>query len=124
MKLRIKGNTLRLRLSQSEVALLADGKAVEESTSFTLMHKLVVRMEPWLLNTIEAKLEGSTITIFCSKEQVSTWANSDQVGIEAAQDNHTASPLHIFIEKDFACLSPRTDEHDNFPNPQADTAKC
>jgi hypothetical protein len=124
MKLRIKANTLRLRLSQTEVAMLAEGKAVEENTSFTLLHKLVVRVEPWLLNTIEAKLEGSTITLFCSQEQLNQWANSDQVGIETTQENNTESLLQILIEKDFACLSPRTDEHDNFPNLQAGTAKC
>ena len=32
--LRIRGNTLRLRLSRSEVDLVGQGKEVEESTSF------------------------------------------------------------------------------------------
>lgn len=46
MRLRIKGNSLRLRLTRSEVARLSVGEPVEESTEFAPDHVLRYRIQP------------------------------------------------------------------------------
>ena len=50
-----------------------------------------------------------------------SWINSEQVGIEGAQQLDDSKTLRILVEKDFACLIEREDEDetDTFSNPRA-----
>ena len=58
MKLRIRGNTLRLRLSRSEVDSVGQGKEVEESTSFPGGGKLqyVLRQTPSKTSVVKTNI--------------------------------------------------------------------
>ena len=125
MKLRIKGNSIRIRLSQKEVQEIEDGRTVSEQTSFSVLENFTYSLVPWEMNLIEAKFENESLTVFIPKEKVEGWLQSSEVGFETEQQNGTAKPLRILIEKDFACLAPRVDEDEsgNFPNPELG-AKC
>ena len=70
MKLRIRGNTLRLRLSRSEVDLVGQGKEVEESTSFPGGGKLqyVLRQSPSKTSVVKTN-EGDKRSINVNDEQ-------------------------------------------------------
>jgi hypothetical protein len=116
MKLRIKGNSLRLRLTQSEVSLLfSDGK-VEESVEFgTGPSSLVYRVETIdNAQDVSASFENGRLNVFIPKRLAPEWAATEKVSIERAD-----TVPSILIEKDFACLTPRPseDESDMFPNP-------
>ena len=114
MKLRIQGNSLRLRLTRSEVAGLHDTGLVEQTTNFaagqTLTYRIRARDRGEL---IHAELTDGAITVDVPAPTVVAWATSDGVGISSRD-----GMLSIAIEKDFRCLTrPREDELDAYPHP-------
>ena len=66
---------------------------------------------------VSADLDGFSIVISVPEQTINEWAGSDAISIE-----HDGTPS-VLIEKDFACLSERTNEDDSdaFPNPRG---KC
>ncbi len=62
MKLRIKGNSLRLRLQQAEIAALREGKAVEETVRFSPASRLVYALERGG-DALAASFDGARITV-------------------------------------------------------------
>jgi hypothetical protein len=126
MKLRIKGSSLRLRLTQSEVRDLSEGRAVEEKVPFAPQSTLTYRLRSdGETPEITASYAGNLIEIRVPERTVLQWCQSDQVGLERAQPVADGE-LRIALEKDFACLAPRPgeDESDNFPHPQTGSLKC
>ena len=128
MKLRTRSGSIRLRVTQAEVARLAGGEAVEEvvdvGPAAALVYRLVAREAA---TTIAAHLEGATLTIELPSAEVREWAASvHRVGLEATQPIEGRAALGILVEKDFACLAPRAGEDDDaFPNPAASRgARC
>jgi len=125
MKLRIKGPTLRLRLTQGEVAALAQHGVVEERVPFaqnvTLVYRL--RSDPQA-QEIGASLRDGVLEIRVPESAARQWCTSELVTLVHSQAV-PQGPLRITLEKDFACLAPRTDEDesDNFPHPQAQSGK-
>jgi hypothetical protein len=116
MKLRIRGNSIRLRLTQSEVAKLIEQGSVKETTDFgngqVFVYTIAVSSK---LETVTADFQNGQINIFIPQTVAETWANGEEVGITAAQ-----TPLKLLIEKDFNCLIPRNTEEDadTFPHPK------
>jgi hypothetical protein len=128
MKLRIRGNSVRLRLEQSEVRRLASEGVVEEVTQFDLQgnHRLVYRLEvAGNAVGIDASFESGLLLVRIPADEVHRWAASEQVGIEKLQAIGAAGPLMILIEKDFECIDARPDEpqDDAFPHP-GNNAAC
>jgi hypothetical protein len=117
MKLRIKGNSVRLRLTQSEVEQLAAEGSVRESVSFgdrSLGYEIRSVKDA---SGVSADLNGLSIVISVPEQVINDWAGSDSISIE-----YEGTPS-VLIEKDFACLSERKneDDADAFPNPRG---KC
>jgi len=121
MKLRIRGDSLRLRLKRSEVDLLAAGKSIVEETHFpgaVLSYCLDVTDEA----TMQAHFENNSLAIHLSASQVSAWATTDEVSMLAEQELPGGGKLTLLIEKDFSCLEPGhhrdcEDDEDTFPHP-------
>ncbi len=128
MKIRIKGNTLRLRLTQSEVKDFGENGVVEEYTRFGVSpdSKLTYSIVKADCRGLEASFKKKRIEIRVPQNLATVWVNTSLVGI----DNHTKtdddSILQILIEKDFACLKERIgeDESDMYPHPEEDTHNC
>jgi hypothetical protein len=113
MKLRIKGEALRLRLTQSEVARLTDVGSVCEAIHFG---ESSLEYEVRSVDVLEgpaADFDGLRIVVKVPRTLIDEWANSDSVSIESEGEPR------ILIEKDFACLTKRKneDDADAFPNP-------
>lgn len=124
MKLRIKGNSIRLRLSQSEVSGLAENAKVEDSISFghgQLTYALTTSNKA---KEIVAQFENGRIEIIVPAPFAEQWTRSEQVGFGAEQKLSGGETLKILVEKDFACLTEREgeDETDAFPHPQSGQA--
>jgi len=123
MKIRMSGNSIRLRLSQSEVAKFHETGKVSERISFGSQPDdiLTCQLERTDQSGMSATIDGNHIRVLVSSALSDTWATSEQeVGMEhllrfPANDGH----LRILVEKDFKCLAdrPEEDESDNFPNP-------
>ncbi len=119
MKLRIKGSSLRLRLTQGEVEQLTRTGEVEELVQFaegTLRYR--IRRDA-AAASIGARYSGDLIEIRVPDQAARHWSGSNEVTLENSQAVPGAQ-LRIVIEKDFACLAPRPneDESDNYPHPE------
>jgi hypothetical protein len=122
MKLRIRGNSLRLRLGQSEVRRLAAEGRLEDSTQFDPLgqQRLVYRLVlDDVAKMISAQSGENQISVLIPTDLGRRWANGDQVGLEAAQPIGPQGTLRILIETDFECIDARPDEPDDdaYPHP-------
>ena len=121
MKLRIKGDSIRLRLSQGEIGELAAAGSVEDGTRFgggrALRYRLAVDRAA---TAISASFVDGVIEVCLPAGAARQWYETDLVSLSASQPL-SDGPLRILIEKDYACLTSREgeDESDNFPNPAA-----
>lgn len=126
MKLRIRDNSVRLRLERSEVDALRDNGLVSARTGFPggRDFRYTVESSPASVNPA-AFLSDNELTVRLPETVVLGWANSEQVAIVGEQRLDDGSPLAILVEKDFACLAPRDgeDESDMYPHPEQGTAK-
>lgn len=121
MKLRIKGNSLRLRVSRSELARLARGNRVQETICFSAQPdaKLTYALELGESSTeTTVRYEPQEVTVQIPPELARQWQSSDLVGLSNTTDLGPAGVLSILVEKDFACLDGNdADNDDTFPNP-------
>lgn len=132
MKLRLRDDTLRLRLTQGEVATLADRGRLEAHTRLagaSLVYALESSDEA---DAPEARLalasHRAELVVRLPKEQIEEWARGDEVGIYGEQEipPHEAR-LQIAVEKDFRCLTPRNEDEDPadaFPHPEEGSEVC
>ena len=119
MKLRIQGNSIRLRLKQGEVDRLARQGFVEEQTLLGGPSPFVYRLRTSpAAERLTARLIGSCLEVEAPVRAVDVWAASDQTAVEA-EPMPEGVGLRVVIEKDFACLVPRSGDADTdcFPNP-------
>ena len=121
MKLRIKGDSLRLRLTQAEMSALAERGEVEDRIAFpggaALRYRLRIGGDT---GNISASYESNLIDILVPRPLAERWCGTDLVTLSASQ-SIAAGELRLVLEKDWACLAPREgeDESDNFPHPEA-----
>lgn len=119
----MKNNSLRLRLTQSEVARFAANGLVEEIIEFggEPLQKFIYSLEINLADEqTKATFEHNQIKVFVAKDAAEDWINTARVGIETTQDIGEGKNLRVLIEKDFTCLEPRgtdDDAADAFPHP-------
>jgi len=119
VKLRIKGDSLRLRLSQGEMRALAEQGEVVDQVSFPGGTALGYRLRVDRYNSdISATYKSNLIEILIPQALSERWCATDLVTLSAAA-TLAAGELRIVLEKDWACLAPREgeDESDNFPHP-------
>ena len=117
MKLRIKGNSLRIRLSKSEVDQLVSGSTLTDQTEFG---KNSLRYMVQTVNTgeaLEASYENNLIALFVPNSLIENWDTNATVGFESMMTTGTGN-LHLLLEKDFKCIDKTTeDQSDFFENP-------
>ncbi len=125
MKLRIKGNIVRLRLTRSEVTTVGEGGRVQEITLFGPQAQFCYALEAVDTPHVEADYSNNTLTIRVPRAMANDWAATDLVGLSAEQKIAENVNLQLIIEKDFACLNPRGEEDaDTFEHPQTGQANC
>src|ERR1700733_6761350 len=105
MKLRIQGNSIRLRVGPREIQRLMREGALEESTSFGLSaQRFTYSLQIADNESIKAAFENNRLTVRLPRAQLHHWATTDQVGIQATQRVEGEEVLTILVEKDFECL--------------------
>lgn len=127
MKLRIRDNAIRLRLTQGEVATLAKDGRLAAQTAFPEARRFgyAIESSPACV-TPAAFYTDQGITVRLPESAVLAWAASGQVAIAGEQRLDDGALLTLLVEKDFACLAPRPgeDDSDTFPHPEADAGRC
>ena len=126
MKLRIRGNSIRLRLTKSEVERLGATGGIEDAVEFgtgSSRLRYELRTTPSGGET-RAKFEDHCLSVSIPGGDADSWIRSEQVGIEAMQPIGDGNFLRILVEKDFACLAERAGEDDSDTFPIQYTANC
>ena len=113
MKLRLHGNSIRLRLNRDEVAEFAETGRIQDAINFSGGARLAYALEV-STEAADARVwfEGDTIRITVPAGDAQAWAQSDRVGISALDQQ-----LSILVEKDFQCL--HEPDSKAFPHPNA-----
>src|ERR1700722_6125964 len=114
MKLRIQGNSLRLRLTQrkSPTCVIAGGSS---RSLFSPGHELVYQLEGSShAQSVDAAFDGQAIRVTVPTRVMTQWVESDQAGIGAS----SSAGLQLLIEKYFQCLHVRGEQDlDAYANP-------
>ena len=114
MKIRIKGNFLRYRLTRTDVELFAKTGQLAEHTDFG-DQTLIYSLQRASGTQISATFKDNQITVFMPAAMADEWTSTERVGFEGMYGH-----LHLLIEKDFKCLDDvAEDQSDNYPNPLA-----
>lgn len=128
MKLRIRGDSLRLRLSPVEFATLAAGGTVADAIHFGPEPSQCLRYELVLdddASGLDARLDDHTIRVVVPAGPLRRIAASDEVGLSIRKSVGPGRELDIVLEKDFRCLVPRVgdDSGEGFARPD-DAPSC
>lgn len=123
MKLRIKGDSLRLRVTPSEMSRLLDTGRIQDAIHFAPGVQLTYALEHAPDHTqISVRFDYMQLTVQVPTRTVQSWASGSDVGMYASVPAGPDRLLEIAIEKDFACLDKSEDQNrDTFPNPNQGT---
>jgi hypothetical protein len=121
MKLRLLDDSIRLRLSRTEVVAANEQGVVEGQTRFPDGSVFTF--------ALEARKRGSSASASFAKDrlvvtlpaaEISAWATDDAaVSLHGELELPRGGSLKVLVEKDFECVTPRGDEDqsDLFKNP-------
>ena len=116
MKLRIHADSIRLRLKQSEVKALVEGREVVETcptVPVALRYSLCANPA---VTSLVAHSDGMQLKVHVPAGWLAGWDTDERVGFES-----TGGGIHLLIEKDFKCSLPASpnDNEDCYENPVA-----
>ena len=118
MKIRIKGNSLRYRLTRPEVEQFGITGYIEEKINFgdSALFYALCRTDG---KEFSASFSDNHITLYFPVSKIEDWASPDQVGFEhQVALEGSGEKLSLIVEKDFTCLDKvDEDQRDNYPNP-------
>ena len=120
MKLRIHGNSIRLRLTRSEVERFARDGRIESAVRFgpppvcPLSYRLVVSPQP---ECMAAEYSSDRITILVSPVVAREWTATELIGISGCQPLGDDGQLEILVEKEFRRMRDAQPDPDLYPNP-------
>jgi hypothetical protein len=123
MKLRIKSNSLRLRISRSECDRLLRQERLEETIHFAPQAdaRLTYALEQASSVSVPTvRYAEGEVTVLLPAAMAHTWCTTQMVGIAERVNLGTFGSLELLLEKDFACLDRNQEENlDTFENPHA-----
>ncbi|AKK73965.1 hypothetical protein OK18_16370 [Chryseobacterium gallinarum] len=113
MKIRIKDNSVRFRLTQSEVSELGEKGMVSSFTQF-VDRPFIYTIEKTQDEALSAAFIENKIVMKIPETMVNALVSTDTVGF----DGQTGS-VKLLVEKDFVCIdnTMEEDQSDNYPNP-------
>jgi len=119
MKLRILGNSIRLRLTKSEVSKLAIGETVYERTYFGPNNHLEYALSIKNIPNLKVDFQNGKISLTIPKAAGDIWATGEDISLKYQFPSDQETELSVLIEKDFKCKTERVGENedDMYPNP-------
>jgi|HubBroStandDraft_5_1064220.scaffolds.fasta_scaffold711849_1 hypothetical protein len=128
VKLRIQGNSIRLRISKSELTRFVEAGQLQETIYFGTepgSELAYILARDSVRHRLDVEASAGQVKVIVPAEMARTWAETDQVGMAGTVDLGVRGKLSILVEKDFACIDRGDEENaDTFPNPLAATLGC
>ncbi|WP_299154182.1 hypothetical protein [uncultured Christiangramia sp.] len=118
MKIRIRGNSVRYRLTKNEVEHLCREGSIEETTNFP---NLDFAYEVKVATTEQLNIDfvNNKISLQISDVLLKDWDTNNRVGFSHSVITSKGKSIDVLLEKDFTCLEDRgEDESNNYPNPK------
>ena len=118
MKIRIKGNSIRLRLTKTDVQNLKKNGFIEETTTIgnqqVFKYALVIDADK---PQISASFNENKITLYISKKEAHIITDTDEITVKGSQKNGEEKDLFLLVEKDLECLDTTfEDQSDMYKN--------
>jgi hypothetical protein len=123
MKLRLRGNSVRLRVNQREVEALAAGRALSEGVRFPAGNSFIYTLEPSPVLTPEASFRDGVICVKVPDSMLTDWASNDSIGLYFDLLGRESS-LKVTIEKDLECVNEPAEERDPYAYPRGNDSHC
>lgn len=118
MKLRIRGNSIRLRVLRGEVAEFAANGVLRETISFGASNLTYILQTVDDAGDLSAKFIKDEIVVSVPTATARNWTETETVSLSGEQKIADDRFLKILVEKDFVCLD-RINDADNenaYPN--------
>ncbi len=118
MKIRIKDNSIRFRLTKSDVTQLKAEGIVTSKTIISPQHifKYALKVAQDASH-ISASFDSETIMMIIPKHQATIITDTDEITIQGFQKNGEEGDLFLLIEKDLQCLDEtHEDQSDMYEN--------
>jgi hypothetical protein len=124
MKLRLKGNAVRLRLTQPELDRLRDDGRVTEHVVFGPGCRFTYALEAVPLEALSVRYQPDRLTVLLPAAWVERWTTTSQVGFSGDVEVGDGTVVKVLVEKDFKCLHRRPEDQEQgaFPHPMAGEA--
>ena len=121
VKLRLLDDSIRLRLSRSDVVAAEQQGLVEGQTRFPdgSTFTFALKAEPGGVDG--AEFSYGRMVVRLPAAEISAWASDDEaVSLRGEVNLPSGSRLDLLVEKDFQCLTarPGEDQSDLFTNPE------
>jgi hypothetical protein len=124
MKLRLRGNSIRIRLDRRDIERLIDRGRIDDALRFGpgLAFSYAVEVGVAPRDRPKASYADGRLTIRIETEDAEEWLAGERVGFDHEQAVD-GGVVRVLLEKDFACIDrPVGEEADDayaFPNPSA-----
>ena len=121
MKIRIKDNSIRLRLTRTEVEKFGQEKYIDGRTEFGNSCFIYAMRFDNNAAEIFASFAENKITLYVPASIADTFVHTDVVGFQHEQMLGNGNKLFLLFEKDFKCIDGEVleDQSDNYENPLA-----
>ena len=121
MKIRIKGDSIRIRLTKSEVDKFGSEGHIEETTHFANGAFSYALTNDETAKELSACFDNGRIVMLVPSAMQQEWAETDIVGFKNNIDIGGGKTLFLLLEKDFKCIDGEVleDQSDNYENPLA-----
>ena len=118
MKLRIRGNSVRLRLLRGEVAEFAAKGFLRETVNFGASSLSYILRTADGASDLSASFADGEIVVSVPNATARSWTETEAVSLAGEQKSAGGELLKILVEKDFVCLDRAGDEDnkDAYPN--------
>jgi hypothetical protein len=100
MKLWIRGNSIRLRVSKTELARIAETGTAEDSVRFTSAVELKYGIDVRPTGAITAAFDGASLRVTLPKSLLDLWVRPEELSVEGSQPIGGGKALQIVLEKD------------------------
>ena len=118
MKLRIHNNSIRLRLSRSEVSQFQEAGHISDVLDFGTMGKFTYGLTMAEEFTFHCTYDQSQILLKVPRQLALVWATTNQVDLSTEQTLDSGGKLQLLVEKDFQCIHKDSESNsDAYPNP-------